>query len=1459
MRKFLHILFFCIWISPMTISAQSLRGTFSTYTSLDGLVHNNILDIYTDSRGFVWICTWNGISRFDGYHFKNYCNDPDNLPVQHNRFTQVMEDANGHLWFQTYDGHLYRFNRFTEQFESIDQLVDQLAGKSYRIGKVLFCHKTGTVWVEFQDNGVVCFSGSKNSSPLTAHSFIGNRQIDSAVSFMCETVDGAVWLVCDRGRRVITITPDFQIEMRIKSDEPIIAAAVVGEGIAFATKYHLISRFLKGYSLLCYDDIKIDGITTLASAADGSELYIGTSFSGVKVLKKKMNALEDKMPSGIVPQHICHMTVDSHNTVWITDLCPGITRFDPSRCDYKHFSQELNTVDYFSDTLSVVQECNDVVWIKMKQAGFGYYNREKDLVEPFFNVPSTDFRMTNGVTAFEIDDDNVMWLSPYYEKGLVKIVIEDARSDIFQLSSGQDTNYPDNIRALQLDRDSNLWVGTKNGRLYCYDSQYNLKHLYSHSDNGNPLGKIYAIFEDSLRNIWVGTKGNGLWRLTPDGKEYKFNHYLHVEGDIGSLSDNHVYAIDQDCFGRIWIATFEGGINLLSDIDSDRFINIYNNFPNYPRGEGKRVRYILSDTLDRMFIATTEGLMICNPSESPEEMQFTVCRRYPGSKNSIGGNDVIHILKDSSGQIWLSTYGGGLSLIKGYSDNEVPIFVNYTTVNGLLDNIVLAAAEDIDKNIWISTEKGIMRFEPQQKIFTDYSLWSNSTPISYNEASVATDAKGTILFGGLNKLQMINTHKVQFSQYEYRLSFTDLEIQDQKIANPFLETDITKNEIELPYNYLLFRVEFASLNFRLQDKVNYMYYLEGYDNTWTISRKVNSAYYSKVPHGHYTFHVKAFVGNELMNSPEITMKIHIATPPWLSWYAYCIYSILFLAVLWLVMRTLYIMTKLRAETRMEQHMSEMKIRFFTNISHELRTPLTLIIGGLEDLQKRETLSKRGQDSLGMSYKNSKRMLSLINQLLDFRKIVKDKLELKVQNADIIPIAQNVLKDFRDMADERKITLLLTVSHSCIMLWIDTERMESVLYNLLSNAFKFTPDNGRVSLSITCKEAEDEKDCVYISVDDSGVGISKEHQKQIFARFSQFRKAIRRDIHGSGIGLALCREIVELHHGTIRVESELGKGTSFIVTLRLGNELFTEEQISRNPDCVRQIEIPKPETDAFLKTELEENAPITRIPDAKMLIVEDNESIRKMLANIFKPFYQILTAANGEEGWQLVRGEMPCIVVSDVVMPKMSGTELCKLIKSDFNTCHIPVVLLTARTAVELNIEGLRIGADDYITKPFHTNLLISRCNNLVNSRILLQEKFSKQPQTAAQMLATNPIDKDILDRAMAIIEQHLDDTEFNVNVFAREMAMARTNLFTKLKAITGQTPNDFILTIRLKKGALMLRNNPELNITEISDKIGFSSSRYFSKCFKDIYHVSPLAYRKGEESDKDEEEVTSGR
>ena len=404
-------------------------------------------------------------------------------------------------------------------------------------------------------------------------------------------------------------------------------------------------------------------------------------------------------------------------------------------------------------------------------------------------------------------------------------------------------------------------------------------------------------------------------------------------------------------------------------------------------------------------------------------------------------------------------------------------------------------------------------------------------------------------------------------------------------------------------------------------------------------------------------------------------------------------------------------------------------------------------------------------------------------------------------------------------------------------------MQKVVNNLLSNALKHTKAEDTISINVS-----QEDKYVIIEIKDTGTGIAAAEIDKIFDRFYQTERLDSLNTGaGTGIGLALTKGIIELHHGTIRVESEPGKGSRFIITLKSGNQHFTEEQIIRDnadTNIQQQPETIVPTVEILPDSEWKEEDN-KRIEDAKMLIVEDNESIKQMLAGIFETFYQVTTASDGVEALDIIQKDMPSIILSDVVMPRMSGTELCKQIKTDFNTCHIPVVLLTARTAVEHNIEGLKIGADDYITKPFNTNLLISRCNNLVNSRRLLQEKFSKQPQAFAQMLATNPMDKEMLDRAMAIIEQHLDNTDFNVNIFAREMGMARTNLFTKLKAVTGQTPNDFILSIRLKKGAVMLRNNPELNITEISDRIGFSSSRYFSKCFKEIYHVSPLAYRKG--------------
>lgn len=403
-------------------------------------------------------------------------------------------------------------------------------------------------------------------------------------------------------------------------------------------------------------------------------------------------------------------------------------------------------------------------------------------------------------------------------------------------------------------------------------------------------------------------------------------------------------------------------------------------------------------------------------------------------------------------------------------------------------------------------------------------------------------------------------------------------------------------------------------------------------------------------------------------------------------------------------------------------------------------------------------------------------------------------------------------------------------------------------NLISNAFKHTKEGGEITISIRKANKE-----VVLEVTDNGSGISPKDIEKIFDRFYQIDQPASSSA-GTGIGLALTKGIIELHHGSIEVYSEPNEGATFCVHLQMGKEHFTPEQICETPTdsqiesaFLPEIMNKQPEeqevSNSHLYTEQKQ--------DIKILIVEDNESLREMLTGIFTSFYQVITACDGQDGWEKVQSEHPHIVLSDVVMPHISGTDLCKLIKNNLETCHIPVVLLTARTAIEHNLEGLRLGADDYITKPFNIHILLSRCNNLINNRIMLQEKFSKHPQETPQILATNAMDKELVDKAMRVIDRYIDNVEFNVDILAREMGIARTKLFNKLKDITGQTPYDFIVTIRLKRAAIMLKEHPEFNVSEVSDKLGFSSPRQFSKSFKEKYLVTPQAYRKGEATEED--------
>lgn len=1187
--------------------------------------------------------------------------------------------------------------------------------------------------------------------------------------------------------------------------------------------------------------------------------------------------------------------LDEKKNLWMGTTSNGVYCLS----DDKQLSQPITK----GNIASIYEDSSKELWIGSWEEGL-YRIRTNGTIDNFRHDPKNPNSICSDFVRSCCEDNlGNLWIGTFH--GLNRY---DKSTGQFQLYTAND-NKPDglthsSIWCIVKDEQGTLWLGTYFGGVNYFNPEYEIYTRYSYSSNekkglSNPV--VGRTIEDKDGNLWIGTEGGGLNYYNRRTREFKW--YRPQEGR-NSISHNNVKALYYDADKEIiWIGTHLGGLNKL-DIRSGHFTHYRmeegnpNTLPSdiirdiipykslliiatqngvclfdpangqcqqlfKDSKEGKSIKMVADVTFD------SEGtLWIAATGEGVFSYRFDTCRltnyRHDATNpNSLSNNNVNNITQDSKGNLWFSTSGSGLDLYRPATND----FENFDKErNGLASDCIYETQESPSSGkLLLITNEGFSIFNYKNKTFNNYSAENGFPLTAVNENALCVTCDGEIFLGGIQGMISFHEMELNFTPKPYKIILSRLIVNGREISvgdkTGILQHSLCHTgEITLNADQSMFSIEFATSNYIPANKDDIIYRLEGFSNEWTSTRGLHTITYTNLNAGTYTLLIKP-EGKDENLCPQAQLTIHVLPPYYKTTLAYFIYIIITGAVLWYLIRAYKSKIKLRESLKYEQKhiqdveaLNQSKLRFFTNISHEFRTPLTLIVAQVETLLQLQNFTPAIYNKILGIYKNSIQLRELITELLDFRKQEQGHMKIKVSPHNIVNFLYENYLLFLEYASAKQINFNFEKETDELEVWYDQKQMQKVINNLLSNAIKHTEKEDTITLSV-----KEERNNVIICVKDTGSGIDAKEIDKIFDRFYQIEPTGSTDAgkSGTGIGLALTKGIIELHHGSIRVESELGKGTSFIVTLRLGNEFFTEEQINRNPDCVHQIEISKSEADAFLKTELEENAPIKRIPDAKLLIVEDNESIREMLANIFKPFYQILMAANGEEGWELVRSEMPCIVVSDVVMPKMSGTELCKLIKTDFNTCHIPVVLLTARTAIESNIEGLRIGADDYITKPFNTNLLISRCNNLVNSRILLQEKFSKQPQTAAHMLATNPIDKDILDRAMSIIEQHLDDTEFNVNVFAREMAMARTNLFTKLKAITGQTPNEFILTIRLKKGALMLRNNPELNITEISDKIGFSSSRYFSKCFKDIYHVSPLAYRKGEEADKDEEEAVN--
>lgn len=1096
-------------------------------------------------------------------------------------------------------------------------------------------------------------------------------------------------------------------------------------------------------------------------------------------------------------------TEDNMGNIWIGTF-NGLNRYEKSTGLFEYYTDNRDKAEALThpSIWCIVKDPQGTLWLGTYFGGVNYFNPE--------------YEIYNRYKASNIE-----------QKGLSSPIV------------GRMTE----------DKSGNLWICTEGGGVNVYDRKKGTFQWFRQQEGQNSIShnNVKAIYYDEQKEImWIGTHLGGLNRL--DLRTNRFTSYRMKGNDPTSLPSDIIRDITP--FGNQLIIGTQNGVCLF-DTQTEQCQQLFKDSK-----EGRLIKMVADLLVDKdstLWVAATgEGIY----SYRFDTRKLTNYSHHPEQPGSLSNNNINNIAQDSQGRLWFSTSGSGLDLYHPTTG----LFENFDMQkNGLSSDCIYEVFESsIQKGqLLLITNQGFSQFDYPNRIFHNYNKENGFPLTAVNENALYITRDGEVFLGGVQGMISFREKDLHFTPKPYNIQLSRLLVNGKEITPNDESGILTKSlchtpAITLKADQSMFSIEYATSNFIPANRDEIIYRLEGFSDDWNSTQRWQTAItYTNLNAGTYTLVIKA----QREGGKEVRLLIHVLPPWYKTWWAYLIYASITLGLLLYLIQTYKSRIKLRESLKYEQKRTEdieilnqTKLRFFTNISHEFRTPLTLIVGQVETLLTIQSFTPAIYSKVLGIYKSSIQLRELITELLDFRKQEQGHMKIKVARHNLVDFLYENYLLFLEYASSKQISFNFHKEVDSIEVWYDQKQMQKVINNLLSNALKHTQAEDTIAIYLCTAGNE-----AIIEIRDTGTGIHTEEIDKIFDRFYQTEHLNSFATGaGTGIGLALTKGIIELHHGTIHVESELGKGSRFIITLRLGNEHFAKEQLSFESEVVHQSEQAQPQSEPFTELKLDEIELGKRISDAKMLIVEDNESIKQMLVDIFRTFYQVTTASDGEEALELIQQEMPSIVVSDVVMPRMSGTELCKQIKTNFNTCHIPVVLLTARTAIEHNIEGLRIGADDYITKPFNINILISRCNNLVNSRMLLQEKFSHQPQAFAQMLATNPMDKEMLDRAMDIIERHLDDTEFNVNTFAREMGMARTNLFTKLKAITGQTPNDFILTIRLKKGALMLRNNPELNISEISDKIGFSSSRYFSKCFKDTYHVSPMGYRKGEEEGVEE-------
>lgn len=1203
-------------------------------------------------------------------------------------------------------------------------------------------------------------------------------------------------------------------------------------------------------------------INSLAADVNGN-LYIASEEDGLLICKKGSSICEQVIGLGNTSVYnLQKLLIDKQNRIWVFANGVGL-------CRYNSQFNKLFLVNNQLKGINCLTPNNNCTFIWMGGEGGLYkYDIANNNV---INLNLSGFKLTNkNIMHLYLDKQERIWIGT--DGGGVNI-IDPATGKVSNMLPGEQKGSlsSGSVYDIYEDRDSRKWIATLRGGINIIDYRnHQFKGISHDPQNKNSLVNNFtrSFCEDTDGNIWIGTSGGGLsfWNT----KLNTYTNYTHNETDPKSLSSDFVMSIVNDYKNNIWIATFNGGINRFNKATGK--FDRYTCFNTYAKGEDRNAWRLFQDSHFNLWVSATRGgaLYLYNRAIDKFEMfDHTLmsincfCEDkagvlWAGTNSELIKIDVKNkhhqiipvnlaiyaIHEDKHGSLWVGTDGGGLLQF----NRKNKTFVRFTETDGLTDNAVLNILEDNSGFLWLSTYNGISKFNPRLKTFKNYYASDGLQSNQFNYNAALKLKLGEFLFGGIKGFNRFNPDSVKQQVSAPKVFLTALRVNNVPIEQDSGYKDkgaINLTNITLPYDKAVISADFVAIEYSFPDKISYAYYLEGWDHVWNNSGKIKVANYSRLTEGHYILRIKSTNSDGVWSNNQRVVYITVLPPWYRTWWAWCIYISAVIALVYFYWLYKARQTKLKHEIEIayikadkEKELNEKKLAFFTNISHEFRTPLTLIINPIKDMLNLSKNNAHNSD-LNIVYRNARRLLSLVDQLLLFRKTESENDRLKIVKLNFSHLCHEVFLCFTYQAKIKNINYEFNCSDENIEVYADREKIEIALFNLISNALKFTPDDGHVTMDI-----KDSEEFIEVKVTDSGCGIPENIGDRLFEKFykAQNKSAVKT---GFGIGLYLVKNFVDSHNGQITYQSNTA-GTSFLIRLNKGKTHFGNslifEDITDGSIYLEELieELPKQQT-----IEQQEIISLDMLisDQQSMLVIDDNEEIREYIKRIFKPHYKLYEACNGENGLQLIKEFLPDIVISDVVMQGMTGIELCKLMKEDTSLNHIPVILLTAELTPDIKLQGIEVGAYDCISKPFEKELLMARISAILKNRSNLQKYFYNEITLQSNNLKISEEYKDFLNKCITVVESYLNDTDFNIKILASELGMSHSNLYKKVKSISGQSVNGFVRFIRLRKSAELLINT-NCNVNEAAYRVGLSDIKYFREQFHKLFGMNPSEFIK---------------